>query len=94
MRGGDRRAHQRTRAAGIHRHIAVPRQSAKAQRIASGFVERQVSRDRDYTEDLQFVAGSECQQYGDGIIEAGVRIDDDPAQDYSSGTPALRRPAK
>ena len=73
------RAQNRPRAAGIDRDIGTAGQFTNPARIALGLSQGQISCDRDQAEDLQFLGCRQRQQDRDGIVEAGVGIDDDPA---------------
>ena len=74
--GGDELAHQRADGAGMDLDVGPAGELADLAGIFLREFQRHVAGNGGDADDLQLGA-AERQQYGDGIVLAGVRVDDD-----------------
>ena len=71
-----RLAHHGPRAAGIDRHLGAARQIPDPARVVLGPGQRHVAGDGGDAEQVEFLGAREGEQQGDGVVLAGVAIDD------------------
>ncbi|MNI49939.1 hypothetical protein D3C73_1045780 [compost metagenome] len=74
--GIDRRAFQRLRRPGIHRHRFAPGPLKGKPGIARGFVQAHVAGDRGQCAHVQFLRRCQGKQQGNHIVGTGIGIDD------------------
>ena len=75
--GGDERSDHRPVAAGIDGNIGASGQLGHHERIASGQFERNIAGHRRNAEDIQLLGRCQRQQQRNGVVLAGICIDDD-----------------
>ena len=73
------RPQHRSGTAGIHRNVGAPRQFHQPARIGGGQLQRYVAGDAGDAADIELVRRGHGHQQGDGIVLAGVGVDDDGA---------------
>ena len=86
--GGDRLAHQGARAAGIDRHLRPAAEVPDPACIALGQRQRDIAGNGRNAQKVELFRRGEGQQQGDGVVLAGVAIDDQRARAHSA-RPAL-----
>ena len=79
MLGGDQRAPHRALAAGIDRDVGAAGEFDDLQRVAGVLHQADVAGDRDDAEDVEILGRGEREEDGDGVVLAGVGVDDDLA---------------
>ena len=74
--GIDRRAHQRLRRSGVHRHLFAPGPLKGKPCIARGFVQAHVAGDGGQCTDAQFLRRCQGKQQGNHVVGTGIGVDD------------------
>ena len=84
----ERLAVERAGRAAHYRHVLAPEQAHDAARVARDGVDAEIPRHRDHAEHAKF-RRAERQEERQGVVEPGVRVDDDANLVPSSLVPCI-----
>ncbi len=93
MLGGDQHPAHRPLAAGIDRHLRAAGELDHLQRIPGILGEADIAADRDDAEDVELLRRGQGEEDRDGVVLAGVGVDDDLARHGCPRSPAAAEAA-